>query len=722
MRMDGLTALTLFRMSYCYLLFRSMLTKPPYLPWTDEERLQILYHPVPSFASMGLPPLDAAKLLHRAVYFGAIACLPIAGLSSGRFTRPLLFFTATSLYWPIGTMMGYTKKDATSPYVSHTSNLPPIVLLILALAPKVGKQSPVWLLWRCALRGFHAAASERSLSSGDAAGRGQSVSACGGRDGGMTTSMTWPLALIRWHLACAYLGAGYCKVQNAGWRWADGRSLRFGLVRKQLLNRTGRLHLGLSTQLSSRPDMCMLASIASLALELSFPLAAFVPHLSVLFSTAALCMHWSIWLTMGIDFFQMFALTHLVFLPDWIHAFAAAHRFLGRQASARHESMRHEELESLRPSKAMEARGSPRQAAKGRGSPWNLVPTSRSNVEAAVCTAWWPCIASSRPDRGEQPPSASDAPVGCLLASVLGRLALLAAFALPLGVTLLRIEWWPLSDYRVYANYDGKAVVEVYTVHFGLQFANSSATLREDSVRKLFRRFGYTQELLDAWETPDCSQSHVALCTPSRPRWLSLGGDGFRPEPSSPISEENWALATRNASTQMCTADAFLASPQQPVEGPFQLAASRSAPMHSMGSVQRVEPSVVFINVGRHGTLQTETNQRMHQACGCRKKSLACKKRSRVERALLELAVCGEKRASHMSSSCLRGHPLPSDPSMCHELREIGALEKVYMAVVTREAALEVPPRHDGRLLVREAVVKQWSLREIGEARVHCHV
>lgn len=163
-------------------------------------------------------------------------------------------------------------------YVRRKANLLPFVLWILLMAPGLGGTGP-----RAAARALRSPGSE--------------------------TTPVWPLVLVKLTLASAYFAAGVSKLLNTGWSWAGGDVLRANLAEQAIAK-----DLPLAAWLAGQPELCALASVATLALELGFWTVLFVPRLGPLYAVAGLSLHAGIQLSMGIPYLKYWGLVYLVFV------------------------------------------------------------------------------------------------------------------------------------------------------------------------------------------------------------------------------------------------------------------------------------------------------------------------------------------------------------------------------------------------------------------------
>ena len=263
--------------------------------------------------SLPLPPAPADLLLLRTLAYG-VACACVLGVS----TRiSLIALAATNLY--LGAAVNSWG------YAAHSTALPALLLVIVALAPGVTTFScdALFELWRARRRGQPARFRDRVF--------GGAVSA-------------WPVRLTLLLLCLFYFASGTSKLRHSGWRWADGRTLSFylsggsrlgggepqrflsdpqapaihkwrdgyGLVDYAYLGRPTALGLALSRS----PGMTRLVSIATLLFELSFPLVLLGRRITFAYLLAGTLFHVGISLTLQIDFWSSLV-AYLLFV-DWL--------------------------------------------------------------------------------------------------------------------------------------------------------------------------------------------------------------------------------------------------------------------------------------------------------------------------------------------------------------------------------------------------------------------
>jgi hypothetical protein len=274
--------------------------------------------------SLPLPPEPGSLELLRAFAY-ALACASLLGVT----TRLSLIALATlNLY--LGAAVNSWG------YSAHSTALPALLLVILAVAPGATTFSCDTLFdaWRARRRGEATRFFERVF--------GGAVSA-------------WPIRLALLLLCLFYFASGHSKLRHSGPRWADGRTLDFYLSGGSVLGggqpqrflsdpqapaaakwRDGYglvdyAYLGRPTpigrSLSRSPSLVRLLSLGTLLFELSFPLVLLGRRLTFAYLLAGTLFHAGIMLTLQIDFWSSLVV-YLLFV-DWL----ALARWLKRRAA-----------------------------------------------------------------------------------------------------------------------------------------------------------------------------------------------------------------------------------------------------------------------------------------------------------------------------------------------------------------------------------------------------
>ena len=120
-----------------------------------------------------------------------------------------------------------------------------------------------------------------------------------GRTEGTTDRAVWPLKLTQVLLAWTYFSNAVAKLLYSGLEWMNGYTLQQSMLYSSL--QWGR---PLGYQLAQHHDLCVALSVATVAFELLFPLALFVPRSRPALLLAGAVFHLVLYFTMNIGFFQ----------------------------------------------------------------------------------------------------------------------------------------------------------------------------------------------------------------------------------------------------------------------------------------------------------------------------------------------------------------------------------------------------------------------------------
>ena len=134
----------------------------------------------------------------------------------------------------------------------------------------------------------------------------------------------WPLRVIQWMLALAYLSAGFHKLKSAGLDWMNGHTLQWYMLEAAL-----RYDLPLGIWVGHQLGLLVVLSWVTLVWETTFFLVLLVPALAWIYVPVGIGFHVGTWVLMDAGFYQYFGL-YSVFVP-W----AAAHAWLLKQRRAR---------------------------------------------------------------------------------------------------------------------------------------------------------------------------------------------------------------------------------------------------------------------------------------------------------------------------------------------------------------------------------------------------
>lgn len=168
------------------------------------------------------------------------------------------------------------------------------VLLLLCLVPLLpARTSDVWSLDAWLERRQRSLKSEPSSNSAGAYG--------------------WPLRTALVVAAGGYFFTGLAKLVFSGPAWALSDNLRWVLYAASDARGTANL---VALFIADRPWLAHLVALATLAVELGFPLVLWRPRAAWLFVPGAMALHAAIWATLGLDY-SAWAATVLVLFVDW---------------------------------------------------------------------------------------------------------------------------------------------------------------------------------------------------------------------------------------------------------------------------------------------------------------------------------------------------------------------------------------------------------------------
>lgn len=247
------------------------------------------WYPVPTFEWFGLGLLPETWTKWIAV----ITITAIFAAALGLWARLSLTVGCLGYYVFMGTMLGFTKLPYSN-YVYHSENIAVFVLMVLAFAPAIDR-------W--------------GISAWWASGRRWQPHPKRG-----DVIPQWPYQTIKALLVLAYFGAGWCKVVEVGFLWADGYSMQGFLLEKYLLHDNS-----IALWLSHFYGLCLVLGAVTLLLELTFPIILFFPRLNWIYLPMGIGLHLGIYFTMSISFFKVFVPVYLIFLN-----LPSLYKFLGK--------------------------------------------------------------------------------------------------------------------------------------------------------------------------------------------------------------------------------------------------------------------------------------------------------------------------------------------------------------------------------------------------------
>jgi hypothetical protein len=120
-----------------------------------------------------------------------------------------------------------------------------------------------------------------------------------GRPAGDTREAVWPLRLTQLLLAWSYFSNGAAKLLHSGLEWMNGYTLQ-----QTLLTMALNWERPLGLWLARHHALCTGLSVATIALELSFPLAVFSRRARPYYLVAGMLFHLFSWFAMGVVFLQ----------------------------------------------------------------------------------------------------------------------------------------------------------------------------------------------------------------------------------------------------------------------------------------------------------------------------------------------------------------------------------------------------------------------------------
>ncbi|HEX5436702.1 MAG TPA: DCC1-like thiol-disulfide oxidoreductase family protein [Gemmatimonadaceae bacterium] len=123
----------------------------------------------------------------------------------------------------------------------------------------------------------------------------------------------WPVRLIQWVLALAYLSAALSKLGNSGLSWFNGYTLAYYWIQDGLRFNVVGQGASWGIWLSHHLMLASALSIGATFIELTFVLAVLVPRMAWFYVLAGAGMHTAIYFAQGAPFFQYIVL-YIVFI------------------------------------------------------------------------------------------------------------------------------------------------------------------------------------------------------------------------------------------------------------------------------------------------------------------------------------------------------------------------------------------------------------------------
>jgi uncharacterized membrane protein YphA (DoxX/SURF4 family) len=137
---------------------------------------------------------------------------------------------------------------------------------------------------------------------------------------GTTDEAVWPLRLTQILLAWSYFSNAVAKLAHSGLEWLNGYTLQQHLLSMSML-----WERPLGAWLARQHELCVALSLGTLAFELAFPLAVFVPRTRPFFLVGGVVFHLATYFTMNVVFIQ-----HLVLYATFIDFEGLAARLRSR--------------------------------------------------------------------------------------------------------------------------------------------------------------------------------------------------------------------------------------------------------------------------------------------------------------------------------------------------------------------------------------------------------
>ncbi|HEX6673600.1 MAG TPA: hypothetical protein VF486_01030 [Actinomycetes bacterium] len=259
-----------------------------------------LFRPI-SFLHLlhAMPPPAVVAVLQVAA--AAAAVLAAAGVAA-RVTLPLAWVVAL----PLVAMTSSLGK------VVHNDVL--LLLSLVALLP--ARTADAWspTARRRRRRGSGGLKSEAGTpAAGGRAGPSGSPPVNRGAPAGRSVRYGWPVRTATVVVAGAYFFTGLGKLLHAGPAWVTSGNLRWVLYAS---SDQAPLPNHAALFVADRPWLAHLVALATLVVELGFPLVLLRPRAALVLVPCVLAMHAGIWVAMGLNYWPMAATVVLV-MVDW---------------------------------------------------------------------------------------------------------------------------------------------------------------------------------------------------------------------------------------------------------------------------------------------------------------------------------------------------------------------------------------------------------------------
>jgi hypothetical protein len=141
----------------------------------------------------------------------------------------------------------------------------------------------------------------------------------------------WPLRVSLVIIALIYCFAGYHKLRRSGPSWAFSDNMRYVSLWGPSIGSSG--WPGLARWVGEHAWVARSSGVFILGLELTFPAVIFVRSLRVWYALAAVFLHITTWLLLGLDYWA-WAITVPLILIDWPAAYDRLQAWRARRAPA----------------------------------------------------------------------------------------------------------------------------------------------------------------------------------------------------------------------------------------------------------------------------------------------------------------------------------------------------------------------------------------------------
>lgn len=140
----------------------------------------------------------------------------------------------------------------------------------------------------------------------------------------------WPIRVAIVITALIYFVAGYHKLRRSGLEWAYSENMRYVTLWGPSIGSPG--WPGLARWVGDNAWVARASGVFILGLELTFPVVIFVRWTRALYALAAVFLHLTTWLLLGLDYWA-WAITVPLVLVDWPAVVVGARRRWGRDVA-----------------------------------------------------------------------------------------------------------------------------------------------------------------------------------------------------------------------------------------------------------------------------------------------------------------------------------------------------------------------------------------------------